>query len=109
MSGVAEAARPSFRVVGLKHLKTQVQLNTLQPVRTQPVTPPSNETSPTHFPCGDVVYAFEWDEWDIMMPTDGSFFVSVDKPIRPIPLPPSVFLLGSGLIGLVGLGRLKKS
>lgn len=56
-----------------------------------------------------MVYAFEWDEWDITIPTDDGFFVSVDKLVRPIPLPPSVFLLGSGLIGLVGLRRLKKS
>lgn len=40
ISGVAEGARPSFRAAGLKHLKTLVQLNTLQPVGTQPVTHP---------------------------------------------------------------------
>lgn len=48
-------------------------------------------------------------EWDFSLGAGSSFLVSVDKHLAPIPLPPSVILLGSGLLGLVGLRRFRKN
>jgi hypothetical protein len=58
---------------------------------------------------GDVTWAFEWDQ---VIAPGSSFLISKDKQIRPIPpapLPPSALLLGTSLLGLVGLRRFRKS
>jgi hypothetical protein len=49
---------------------------------------------------GDATWAFEWDQ---TIAGGGTFLISKDKRLAPVPLPPSVLLLGSGLLGLVGL------
>jgi hypothetical protein len=55
---------------------------------------------------GDVTWAFEWD---VTVPAGGSFQLSLDNLITPVPVPPAVFLFGSGLLGLVGLRRFRKN
>jgi hypothetical protein len=48
---------------------------------------------------GDMTWALEWD---VTIGPGGSVTLSIDKNIT-VPVPPSVFLLGTGLLGLVGL------
>jgi hypothetical protein len=50
---------------------------------------------------GDATWAFEWEK---TLAPGGSFLLSLDKNITPIPIPPSALLLGSGLLGLLGFG-----
>lgn len=53
----------------------------------------------------DVAWAYQWD--DTLAP-GGSLLISKDKEIGPVPEPGTLFLLGSGLIGAAGLGRLRR-
>lgn len=53
---------------------------------------------------GDVTWAFQWD---VTIGPGSTFGISKDKQLR-IPLPPTALLLGTGLIGLVGLGWRRK-
>lgn len=52
---------------------------------------------------GDATWAFQWDT---SLAAGGSFLISKDKNIRPVPEPVSMLLLGVGLVG-VGLMRRK--
>jgi hypothetical protein len=52
----------------------------------------------------DVTWAFEWD---VTIGAGSTFIISKDKRIAPVPLPPAALLMGSGLIGLLGLGYKK--
>ncbi len=51
---------------------------------------------------GDTTWAFEWD---VTIPAGGSFIISKDKNIRPVPEPLSLILLGCGMVGLIELRR----
>lgn len=55
---------------------------------------------------GDVSWALEWD---FTLGAGQTFLISKDELLTPVPIPPSVLLLGSGLLGLVGLRRFRKS
>jgi len=78
--------------------------NTLNRLNTVAGLDLSNATSPLG--PGDVTYAFQWDQQ--ILP-GGTFLVSKDKAISSaVPLPPSVLLLGSALLGLVGLRKYRK-
>jgi hypothetical protein len=54
---------------------------------------------------GDMTYAFEWD---VTLTPGFSSIISVDKHVNAIPVPPSLLLLGSGLVGLLGMRRFRK-
>jgi hypothetical protein len=54
---------------------------------------------------GDVTWAFQWDR---VIEKGGSFQLSKDKRIDPVPEPATMFLLGTGLVGLVGARRKAK-
>jgi len=53
---------------------------------------------------GDMTWAFEWD---VVIANGGSFQISLDKNI--VPIPGSLVLLGSGVLGLLGIGIRRKS
>ena len=55
---------------------------------------------------GDETFAFEWD---VTVANNSSFILSTDNNLAAVPVPPSALLLGSGLLGLVGLRRFGKS
>lgn len=55
---------------------------------------------------GDMTWALEWDK---TIAPGGSFIVSIDKMLTPVPLPPSVLMLGTGLLGLGILPWRKKT
>ena len=50
---------------------------------------------------GDVTWALQWDE---VLSSTGTLLISKNKHLT-VPIPPSVLLLGSGLLGLALLGR----
>lgn len=51
---------------------------------------------------GDVTWAFQWNT---VIGAGGSYLISKDKNLAPIPEPASLLLLGSGLLGLGGAAR----
>jgi hypothetical protein len=66
-----------------------------------------------------------WEQWVYVAPISGDYTLSYqvanggdnsmpsraifDAQLNPVPLPPSVWLFGSGLVGLIGLRRFKRS
>jgi len=54
---------------------------------------------------GDMTYAFEWD---FTLNNGADFAVSADKQLTVIPMPSTLLLLGSGLVGLLGMRRVRK-
>ncbi len=70
--------------------------NTLNKLEDDLVTNLSNGTSPF---TGDATWAFQWD---VIIGGLGSFQISKDKNIRSVPEPATLFLLGTGLLGLAG-------
>lgn len=54
---------------------------------------------------GDVTWAFQWD---LLIPAGGSVVFSLDKNVV-APIPGSLVLLGSGVLGLLGIGIRRKS
>ncbi len=70
--------------------------NTLDSLQDDAVTTLSNGTSPL---TGDVTWAFQWD---VIIGGLGSFQISKDKNVRSVPEPATLFLLGTGLLGLAG-------
>jgi hypothetical protein len=55
---------------------------------------------------GDLDWAFQWD---VDLPSGESFLISKDKIVNVVPIPPAAILFGTGLLGLVGLRRARKS
>jgi len=51
---------------------------------------------------GDVTWAYQWDR---VIGAGGSFIISKDKQLSPIPEPTSLILMGTGLLGLAVLAR----
>lgn len=56
---------------------------------------------------GDMTWAFQWDRTIV---NNGTFLISKDKRLAPIPEPATVFLMGAGLVGVgIALWRRKKA
>lgn len=55
---------------------------------------------------GDVTWAWQWDF--LIAPGD-SVIISKDLRMEVVPVPPAIWLFGSGLLGLVGIARRKKT
>jgi hypothetical protein len=84
------------------HWEINTYPNTLFSLTNGSPTTLSDGTSPLG--PGDITWAFQWD---FNLAPGGTFIISKDKLIHPVPLPPSVLLLGTGLLG-VGLLRFRR-
>jgi len=84
---------------GPNHYQVDYWPNILDSLEDSDPTTLNNSSGPI---TGDATWAWQWDE---TINSNGSFQISKDKRIAPVPEPTTLLLIGSGLIGLAGIGR----